>query len=217
MAVTHLAFDFGAGDQRSDRVHHQHVDRVGADQRIGNLERLFARVGLRNDQFLDVDAQLLGIDRVERVFGVDESGRAARLLRFGDDMQRQRGLARAFRTIDLDHPALGQPPHAQRDIEPERAGGNRFHLHGFLLAQLHRRTLAECAVDLCERGVQCLLAVCVHFLVLYELQTCRHDTTSCAWPEPATDSSTGAVCIGFVPKEQVGNEINPASPIRAVR
>jgi hypothetical protein len=97
VAVAHLAFDFGAGHQRGDRVDHQHVDRVGTDQRVGDFQRLFAGIGLRDDQLVDVDAQLLGIDRIERVFGVDESGGAAVLLRFGDDVQRQRGLARAFR------------------------------------------------------------------------------------------------------------------------
>ena len=47
----------------------QHVDRVGADQRVGDLQRLLARVGLRDDQFIDIDAQFLGIDRIERMLG----------------------------------------------------------------------------------------------------------------------------------------------------
>jgi hypothetical protein len=41
-------------------------------------------------------------------------------------MQRQRRLARAFRPVDLDDPALGQPADPQRDVEAERARRGRL-------------------------------------------------------------------------------------------
>ena len=41
-----------------------------------------------------VDAELFGVLRVERVFGVYERGHAPQLLRLGDDLQRQCGLTR---------------------------------------------------------------------------------------------------------------------------
>jgi hypothetical protein len=41
-------------------------------------------------------------------------------------MQRQRRLARAFRPVDLDDPALGQAADAERDVEPQRAGRGRL-------------------------------------------------------------------------------------------
>jgi hypothetical protein len=129
MAVAHLAFEFGARHQGGDRVDHQHVDRAGAHQRVGDFQRLLAGVGLGDQQVVDIDAQLAGIDRVERVFGVDEGAGAAALLRLGDDMQRQRGLARAFRPVDLDDPAARQAADAERDVEPERAGGDHLDLH----------------------------------------------------------------------------------------
>src|SRR3546814_19100296 len=55
-----------------------------------------------DDQLVDVDAQLLGVDRIERVFGVDERGGAAVLLRLGDDVECERRLARAFGAVDLE-------------------------------------------------------------------------------------------------------------------
>ena len=61
------------GRQRRDRVDDEHVDRAGAHQRIGDLERLLAGVGLRDQQVLDLDAELLGIGRIERMLGVDEA------------------------------------------------------------------------------------------------------------------------------------------------
>ncbi len=45
LAVAHLAFELGARHQRGDRIDHQHVDRAGAHQRVGDLERLLAGSG----------------------------------------------------------------------------------------------------------------------------------------------------------------------------
>jgi hypothetical protein len=129
MAVAHLALDLGPRHQRGDRIDHQHVDRVRAHQRIDDFQRLLAGVGLRDDQFVDIDAQLPGIDRIERMFGIDEGRRPAGFLRLGDGMQRQRGLARAFRPVDLDDAAARQAADAQRDVEPQRTGGDRLDLH----------------------------------------------------------------------------------------
>ena len=74
---------------------------------------------------------------------------------FGHRVQRQRGLARGFRPVDFDHPAPRQAADAERDVEPERARGNRLDVHrAVVLAQLHHRALAELALDLGERGGQ---------------------------------------------------------------
>jgi hypothetical protein len=58
------------------------------------------------------------------VLGVDEGAGAAELLHFGDDLQRQRGLARRFRAVDFDDAAARQAADAQRDVQAERAGGH---------------------------------------------------------------------------------------------
>ena len=158
--VAHLAFELGARHQRRDRIDHQHVDRAGAHQRVGDLERLLAVVGLRDQQIVDLDAELAGIDRIERVLGVDEGADAALLLGLGDDVQRQRGLAGGFRPVDFDHPAARQAADAERDVEPERAGGHDLDVHRLVvLAELHDRALAEIPLDLGQRRVQRLRLV----------------------------------------------------------
>ncbi len=43
-------------------------------------------------------------------------------------MQRQRRFARRFRSVDLNNTALGQAADAQRHVQRQRAGGNRFHI-----------------------------------------------------------------------------------------
>ena len=77
LRIAHFAFDFGVGHQRRNRVDHHDVDAAGAHQHFHDFERLLAVVGLRDQQIVDVDAQLLGVLGVERVFGIDERRHAA--------------------------------------------------------------------------------------------------------------------------------------------
>src|SRR5213076_1227155 len=53
--VAHLAFDLGARDERGDRVDDDHIQSTGADEHVGDLERLLAGVGLRDVEVVDVD------------------------------------------------------------------------------------------------------------------------------------------------------------------
>ena len=105
VAVAHFAVEFSLRNQRRHRVHHQHVDRPGADQRARDLQRLLAVIGLRNQQIVDIDARAFGIDRVEGVLDVDKCRHPALLLRFGDDLQRDGGFAGRFRAEDFADPA----------------------------------------------------------------------------------------------------------------
>ena len=122
VAVAHLALDLGPGHEGRDRVDDDDVEGAGADEHVGDLERLLARVGLGDEERVGVDAELLGVLRVERVLGVDEGGDAAGLLRVGDGVQGDGRLARALRAVDLDDAAAGQPADAERDVERDRAG-----------------------------------------------------------------------------------------------
>src|SRR5205807_1629001 len=80
---------------------------------------------------------------------------SALALGFGDAVQRQGGLARGFRTINLDHPATRQAADAERNVEAERAGGDGLDVHRLaVLAEPHDRALAERALDLGERGIE---------------------------------------------------------------
>ena len=80
-------------------------------------------------------------------------------------VQRERGLAGGFRPVDLDHAAARQAADAERDVEAERAGGDRLDLHRLVvLAEPHDRALAEGALDLGERGIKGLRLV--HGMIL---------------------------------------------------
>src|SRR5262249_8226881 len=129
---------------------------------------------LGDQKIVDVDPELLGIGRVQRMLGIDEGAGAALALGLGHDMQRERGLARALGAVDLDDAALGQAANAERNVEPQRAGRDRLDLQRLALAELHDRALAEGALDLGESRVQRLVLVLHAVLRLDHFQNCRH-------------------------------------------
>ena len=153
--VAHLALELGLGRQRRDRVDDEHVDGAGAHERIGDLERLLAGVGLGDEEIVDLHAELARIDGIERVLGVDEAADAAGLLRLRHHLQRERGLAGRFRAVDLDDAPARQAADAECDVEAEGAGGDRLHVHGLIVgAEPHDRALAVHLLDLRERVLQ---------------------------------------------------------------
>ena len=154
MRVAHLAFDLGLGHERRHRVDGDQVDRAGAHQHVDDLERLLAVVRLRHQQIVGLDAQLARVGHVERVLGVDERADAAALLRLRDRVQRERGLARGLRSVDLDDAAARQPADAERDVERQRSGRHDLDLLGLLFgAEPHDRALAELLFDRGDRQI----------------------------------------------------------------
>ncbi|CAD5267570.1 hypothetical protein BOSE46_140178 [Bosea sp. 46] len=112
------------------------------------------------------------------MLGVDEGADAALLLRFGNGVQRERGLAGGFRSVDLDDTTPRQAADAERDVEAERAGRDRLDLDRLLvLAQAHDRALAESPFDLRERRIERLGLV--HRRAFHEPEICLiHDVRS---------------------------------------
>ena len=171
--VAHVALKLRPGRQSRDGVDHDEVHRAGPHERIHDLERLFAGIGLGNQKLVEIDAQLLGVLRIERMFGVDEGADAPLLLLLGHDMQGQRRLARAFGPVDFHDPALRQTADSQRDVEPQRAGRGRFDIgQRVVTAQLHDRSLAELAFDLRQRRIKGLLLV-RRLLAAHAQEICR--------------------------------------------
>ena len=157
MAVAHLALDLGAGHHGGYRVHYNGINSAGAHQCLADLHSLLAGVRLADQQVVDVHAQRLGIGGVQCVLNVDKGHLAALLLGLGKDVQCQRGLTAGFRAVHLDDAAARHTAHAQRHIQAQAAGGDGFHLHGGIVAQLHDGTLAELLFDLGQRGRQRVL------------------------------------------------------------
>ncbi len=155
LRFAHLALDFGTRHEGGHRVDDDDVDAAGADEDLDDLERLLAVVGLRHQQVVDVDAELPGVLRVERVLGVDERRQAAVLLRLGNDLQGQRGLAGRFRPEDLDDATARQAADAERVVDADRAGRDGFHgRDGVALPEAHDGALAKLLLDLADGHVE---------------------------------------------------------------
>jgi hypothetical protein len=84
--IAHVAFDFGARNERGHGVDDNDIHSAGADEGFGDLERLFTGIGLGDEQVVNIHTEATGIDGVEGVFHINEGGGAASFLRFGDDV-----------------------------------------------------------------------------------------------------------------------------------
>src|SRR5262249_996111 len=110
------------------------------------------------------DAELARVRDVERVLRVDERADAAALLRLGDDVERERRLPRRFRPVDLDDAPARQPADAERDVEPERAGGDDLDLRRRLVgAETHDRALAELLLNRADGELDRFLPLVRHW------------------------------------------------------
>ena len=128
--VAHLALELDARGQRRDGVDRDDVDRARAHQDVDDLERLLAVVGLGDQELVRVEPDTAGVDGVEGVLGVDERADAAAGLGLGHDVVDERRLTRRLRAEDLDHAAARDAADAERQVERERAGGDRLDLEG---------------------------------------------------------------------------------------
>src|SRR5258707_11494374 len=95
-------------------------------------------------------------------------------------------------SVDLDDAALGQAADAERDVEAQRTGRDRFDLHGFALAELHDGALAEGALDLGQGGIQRLVLV-FHAFFFDHFQHCGH------WLSPRSPTPLSGAAMRISP------------------
>ena len=157
--VAHLALDLGARGERGDRVDDHNVNRPRAHERLRDVQALLAGVRLGNQQAVDIHAERLGVNRVERVLRVDKRGRTAHFLRLCHAVQRNCGLTGGLRSVDLHNTAARQAADTKREIQADRPGRDMVDVHAGVFAQAHDRSLAELALDLAERGLERLLFI----------------------------------------------------------
>ena len=159
MGVAHLALDLGLRHERRHGVDGDDVDGAGAHEELADLERLLARIGLRDEEIVDVDADPPRVLGIHRVLGVDEGTDAPTPLRLRDHVVDERRLARRLRPEHLHHAAPRQPADSERHVEGERPGRHRPDRHLRLVAHAHDRALAELPLDLAERNVECFVTI----------------------------------------------------------
>ena len=77
-----------------------------------------------------------------------------RLLRFGNDMLAEGGLAGRFGAVDLDHPPTRYAADTERNIQGQRAGWDGFNLQVLGIAQAHDGAFAILLGQHVQRLVQ---------------------------------------------------------------
>ena len=137
MGIAHVTLELGTWDERRHRVDDDHVHRPGADQHVGDLERLLARVGLGDQQFVDVDTDGFGIDGVERVLRIDVDADSTIALGFCNHMQCEGRLTGGFGSEQLDYPPPREPTDPECEVEGHRAGRDHFDPHARVLTHAH--------------------------------------------------------------------------------
>ena len=157
VAVAHVALKLLLGNESRDGVDDYDVYRAGTDERLANLKRLVAAVRLGDEKLVDVDAEVLRVNGVERVLCVDERRLAALLLNFRYRVESYRRFTGGFRSEYLDDPSLRKTADAERQIEAERAGRNCAYVHACALAELDDRAFAVASFELGDRGLKSLL------------------------------------------------------------
>ncbi len=149
--VTHVALDLGLGHERGNGIDHDDIHGARADEDLADLHRLLAGVRLRDEEVLDIDAELDRVVGVERVLGVDVGSRPARSLGVGNDVETERCLAARLRTVDLGDAAPRDSTDADRGIEIDRAGRDRFDAYPVGRAHFHYGAFAAILLDLRDR------------------------------------------------------------------
>jgi len=145
--VAHVAFDLGLGGECrtvSMTMMSIALERISESAISSACSPLS---GCVDEQVVDVHAEFLCVETVERMRGVDEGCDAARLLRLGDRMDRQRRLARRFGAVDLDDTPFGIAAHAERHVERDRPRGNDRHVDDLAAVHAHDRPFAEILFD----------------------------------------------------------------------
>ena len=129
---------------------------ISTAHRLGNLQRLLAVVRLGYVEIVDIHADIARIHRIQRMLRIDKSRDPAALLHLGYHMQSHSRLTARLRTVDLNDTSLRNAAKTERDVQAQRARGNRLDIHmSSRIPELHHGTLSKLLLNLRKRSVQC--------------------------------------------------------------
>ena len=162
--IAHLSLDLRTRDQGRHRVDNDHVQSARSNQRLRDLQRLLPRIGLRDQEVLDIHAELGGVSYVQGMFDIHERREAATALGVGDHVEGESRLPRRLRPEDLGHPPPWNPADAGGVVETERPGGDRENIQlGTIGTKPHDGALPVRTLDLIDRHGQRLLFILAEF------------------------------------------------------
>ena len=107
MRIAHIAIDLCLGNQSCNRVYDNDVHGAGTHHGFADFQSLLTAVRLGNIQVVDIYADVLRIDGIQRMLRVDEAGNTIPLLDLGHHMKSHGSFTTGFRAIDFNNTALG--------------------------------------------------------------------------------------------------------------
>jgi hypothetical protein len=111
LGVAHFALDFRLRRQRRDRVDDHHVDGAGAHQHVGDFSACSPVSGCETSRSSTFTPSFSAYCGSSACSASTNAAVPPFLLRLGDHLQRERGLAGRLRTVDLDDTRpRGRPP-----------------------------------------------------------------------------------------------------------
>src|SRR5205807_2153601 len=129
--IANFAFELGSSHERRDRVYHDHVQRVRSNERFANPKRFFTGARLRNEQVVEINAELFRVLRIERMLDVDESSKPAALLRLCDDGKGERCFPRGFGPEYFDNTPTWEAAHPESAVDENVARGYHVDIDDF--------------------------------------------------------------------------------------
>ena len=86
MAVSHIALNLCLRDKCCNRVNDHDIHRTGTYHRLSDLKCLLTVIRLGNIKIVDINTDVLRIDRIKRMLCINETGDSASLLYFCNHM-----------------------------------------------------------------------------------------------------------------------------------
>ena len=118
MTVTHLAFNFSFWRKRGNRVDDDHINGTRTHQHVTDFQCLLARIRLRHQQVINLNAKRFRVNRIQCVLSINERTGFSGFLSFCDNLQCQRGFTARFRSVNFNDTSKWQTTDAEGDIKP---------------------------------------------------------------------------------------------------
>ncbi len=115
--LANLTVQFRFGNQGSDRVDDNYIDRVALDQVLGDLHGFFTRAGLADQQSVQLNTDLLGPTWIEGMLGVDDGRDTSGGLCLPANVECERRLAAGLGPEDFDDASARHALTAQSDVQ----------------------------------------------------------------------------------------------------
>ena len=92
--ITDFTIKLLLGDQSGYRVEDNDVDGIGAHQSLADLQRFLTRIGLRDEQVVQIHPQFAGVIWVQGVLDINEGSETTLFLRLSNGGESEGRLAR---------------------------------------------------------------------------------------------------------------------------